>query len=134
MNFEEATKTIDSLAYSPSEFCDATTTPDEAEGKGWSFLHLPRLFPLRKAKATKKPLPKLIELGLYHSVVYGFQARAAWEVLALADELGEKLEDEYGLYPNGQGKSGIGLDWHKLSERIWVPADYLNEYGAVKKL
>ena len=65
----------------------------------------------------------LREAGLEKPIFYAFQARAEWEMLGLADELGEKLKEEYGLHPAGQ--DGIGLNWRKLNERIWVPAQYL---------
>lgn len=61
--------------------------------------------------------------GLEQPVFYALHTRAAWEVLGLVDEIGARLRKEYGLHPTEQG--GIDLDWHKLSERIWVPADYL---------
>lgn len=54
-------------------------------------------------------------------------SRAAWELVSLAERMGERVIEEYGLHPDGQNNSGIGLDWATLSERegIWVPADYI---------
>ena len=73
--------------------------------------------------AVARAEPPLRTAGLELPVFYAFQARAEWEVLGLAEEFGERLREEYGLHPAGQ--SGIGLDWVKLNQRIWVPADYL---------
>ena len=52
--------------------------------------------------------PPLREAGLEKPVFYAFQARAEWEILGLAEELGKRLKEEYDLHPSGQ--SGIGLN------------------------
>ena len=69
-----------------------------------------------------KTEPPILKVGLYHPVFYAFQARAEWEILNLAEELGYNLRDEYNLHRSGQG--GVAVDWDKLGQRIWVPADY----------
>lgn len=84
---------------------------------------LERYFEISKRLEPIKTEPPLRQLGLEHPVFYAFQARAAWEMLLLAEITGEKLKEEYNLHPAGQ--DGIGLDWHKLNNRIWVPAQYL---------
>ena len=78
---------------------------------------------LKWVRSSEVPRPPLREAGLEHPVFYAFQARAEWEMLNLAEIMGEQLKQEYGLHPAGQ--NGIGLNWRKLNERIWIPADYL---------
>jgi hypothetical protein len=74
---------------------------------------------LRNVETT----PPIVKVGLYNGVKYAFQARAEWEILHLADILGDKLKEEYNLH--GSLQAGIALDWTKLGERIWIPADYV---------
>ena len=48
------------------------------------------------------------DVAKFASLTYAFQARAEWEILGLAEELGKRLKEEYDLHPSGQ--SGIGLN------------------------
>lgn len=113
MDFKEA---IDNLAWIRSqEEIDAGKAMRKAIGSDeWE-----KAYQALSAVLTDPPLR---ETGLEHAVFYAFQARAAWEILNLADEHGEELEELYNLHPAGQG--GIGLNWDLLSERIWIPAPY----------
>jgi hypothetical protein len=79
---------------------------------------------LMQMQDSPPPSAPLVENGLREPVFYSFLARAEWEMLGLADSKGAELEREYGLHPSGQ--QGVGLNWRKLNERIWIPADYLD--------
>ncbi len=107
---------IDGLKWvrSPEELEVVKAIKDAEENKDWKTL---------VELGQKMTTPPLREAGLEKPIFYAFQARAEWEMLGLADKMGEQLRGMYGLYPSGQ--SGIGLNWHKLNECIWIPADYL---------
>ncbi len=62
--------------------------------------------------------------GLQNALAYTFQARAAYELTLIFEEMGREAISIYGLKPSGS--RGIGLDWKLLSERIWVPKSYMN--------
>lgn len=111
---------IDGLKWvrSPEEL-EVAQALREAENKG-NWENVEELVLKMRSVITNPPLR---EAGLEKPVFYAFQARAEWEMLDLADKIGKQLKGEYGLYPAGQ--QGIGLNWYKLNERIWVPADYL---------
>ena len=68
-------------------------------------------------------VPLIRETGLETPVFRAFAARAEWEILSLVDDLSKTIKEEYSLCPAGQ--QGIGLDWYKLNERIWIPLDFL---------
>lgn len=89
------------------------------ENKDWDTLN--ELFDKLREVRTEPPLRKV---GLEKPVYYAFQARAEYEMLKLAEEMGLNLKTEFDLHPAGQ--QGIGLNWVKLSESgVYVPRQWL---------
>ena len=116
-------KIIDGLKWvrSPEEMELAAAVQDAARND------IGKLEELLAKFTPIKTEPPLRQAGLEQPVRYAFQARAGYEVIALVNEMGKKLREEYSLHPSGQ--SGIGLDWERLNKRIWVPAYYLEANG-----
>lgn len=60
----------------------------------------------------------------YQRVNTAVIARAEWEMLKIAEDLGDKIISEYQLKEGAQ--YGIVLDWDKLSKRFWIPSYFLD--------
>lgn len=68
---------------------------------------------------------------LWQPINYAFQARAAFEVLSIANRTEADIINKYNLHEAGQ--SGIGLDWQQLqNDGLWVPAFYNESIGINK--
>ncbi len=65
------------------------------------------------------------QFDYYKYVDQAIIARAEWEILSLAEEIGESLKEEYSLREGYQ--FGISLDWEKLSEKFWIPSHFLDK-------
>lgn len=113
--------TIDKMAWVRSQAeLDAIEAMRKAQEEGGYGEEWQAAWRAYDAISTRPPLR---EAGLEHAVFYAFQARAAHEIVGLAEKYGPTLREMYSLYPAGQ--AGIGLNWELLSKRIWVPAPFL---------